>query len=172
MIFEPLNRSNSRIADLIEVESIHDIENKWFNHNRSFDEMGIGMNRRGDSIEIAKWPKIDSNRQLFSPLRIDILAGQLIKKKNSHETGLELTVFNSNTTILHRILIRIQWWYQNRLSSHIRQILKNAQIQGYHPQNIEKWQFQIPKSLFSGKKRPCEEYRTGLVQGIWISNVF
>ena len=65
--------------------------------------------------------------------RIDILAGELIKKKNSHETGLGLTVFNSNYTILHRILIRIQWWYQNRLSSHMRQILKNAQIQRYHP---------------------------------------
>ena len=44
-----------------------------------------------------------------SGFRIDILAGELIEKKNSHEIGLEWTVFNSNTTKLQHFLMRIQW---------------------------------------------------------------
>ena len=59
---------------------------------------------------------------------IDILAGELIRNENRPEPDLELTVFNSHTTILHRSLIRIQWWYQNWPISHIRQILQEGII--------------------------------------------
>merc|ERR1712096_341985 len=69
------------------------------------------------------WKWIPIGWKWIPDFRIDILAGELIEKKNSHEIGLELVVFYSNTTILHIILIWIQWWYQNWPISHIWQIL-------------------------------------------------